>query len=119
MPPPFLLDENGLSSSQLWQAILEDLEQQDIAARANVDAWLRPAAIVGRNADGALVIGAPNETLRRRIDTRYSTAIASAASALLGAPVVVTVVVWSEWQASSGHGTNHIPNDDPAGYAAG
>ncbi|CAN5724541.1 hypothetical protein BH23CHL5_BH23CHL5_27700 [soil metagenome] len=119
MPPPFLFEENGLSSSQLWQAILEDLEQRDVAARANVDAWLRPAAIVGRNSDGALVIGAPNETLRRRIESRYATAIASAASALLGTPVVVTVVAWTEWLASSEFGPESIPNDDHAGYAAG
>ena len=58
----------------------------------DLEAWLRPAALIGRDGE-TLVIGAPNAVSRDRIATRLLPAVRDAIGATIGMPVGVAVVV--------------------------
>jgi hypothetical protein len=64
---------------------------------ANVDAWLRSTRLIGRGADGRLIVGAVHGLAQRRIVSRFATPLRAAASAILGAPVELEIVVQRDW----------------------
>ena len=88
----FTIDEVGLSNRQVWAAALSELARRGQVGRAELESWLRPAALIGRDGP-TLVIGAPNAVTRDRIAIRLLPAIRDALGATIGAPVGVSVVV--------------------------
>jgi hypothetical protein len=88
----FTIEEIGLTNRQVWAATLGELVRRGDVGRAELESWLRPAALIGR--DGAtLILGAPNAVTRDRIATRLLPAVRDALGATIGAPVGVSVVV--------------------------
>jgi hypothetical protein len=89
--PVFVIDEVGLSNRQVWAAALAEIARRGDVGRADLETWLRPAGLIGR--DGAiLLVGAPNAVARDRIAKRLLPALREALSAAIGAPVAVDVV---------------------------
>jgi hypothetical protein len=88
----FTIDEIGLSNRQVWAATLGELARRGDVGPAELEGWLRPAALIG--CDGpTLIIGAPNAVTRDRIATRLLPAVRAALGATIGAPVGVEVIV--------------------------
>jgi hypothetical protein len=88
----FVIPEIGLTNRQVWAATLGELARRGEVGRTELESWLRPAALIGR--DGAtLIIGAPNAVTRERIATRLLPAVRDALGAAIGAPVGVSVIV--------------------------
>jgi chromosomal replication initiation ATPase DnaA len=88
----FTIDEVGLSNRQVWAATLGELARRGDVGRAELDTWLRPAALVGRDGE-TLILGAPNAVSRDRIATRLLPAVREALGDMIGARVHVSVVV--------------------------
>ena len=99
-PPSFAIPEIGLTSRQVWAATLGELARRGEVGRTELESWLRPAALIGREGETPpaaggvhLVIGAPNAVSRERIATRLLPAVREALAATIGTPVEVSVVV--------------------------
>jgi hypothetical protein len=90
--PTFVIDEIGLTNRQVWAATLGELARRGDVGRAELESWLRPAALIGRDGP-TLIVGAPNAVTRDRIATRLLPAVREALGATIGAPVAVSVVV--------------------------
>ena len=88
----FVIQEIGLTNRQVWAATLGELARRGEIGRTELESWLRPAALIGREGT-TLVIGAPNTVSRERIATRLVPAVRQALSATIGSPVEVLVVV--------------------------
>jgi hypothetical protein len=88
-PPLFVIAEVGLSNRQVWAAALVELEA--LVGRGEVETWLRPAALVGRDGE-TLLLAAASRVGRERIATRLLPAVRAGLAAVLGAPVTVAVV---------------------------
>ncbi|CAN5779366.1 hypothetical protein BH20CHL4_BH20CHL4_11050 [soil metagenome] len=118
---PFPVPEIGLSSTQVWQAVLEDLQRAGKIGRANVEAWLWPSMLVGRDDCGMFIIGTPNSLARKRIADRFAPAIAASLSNLLGIACEVEVVIAQEWlrtRAVSGPNDSGETFDEPGSAAS-
>jgi hypothetical protein len=90
--PLFTIEEVGLSNRQVWAATLAELIRRGDASRADVETWLRPARLIGR--DGAtLLVGTPNAVARDRIVSRLLPALREALAVTVGLAVAVEVVV--------------------------
>jgi hypothetical protein len=88
----FVIPEIGLTNRQVWAATLGELARRGDVGRTELESWLRPAALIGR--DGAtLIIGTPNAVTRERIATRLLPAVRDALGVAIGAPVGVSVIV--------------------------
>jgi hypothetical protein len=104
-PPVFLVPECGVPSNQVWAAVIEEVVARGEVSRANVDAWLRPTALIGQGGDGAFVVGAPHELARKRIAARFLVPVRAAVAAVVGVRLSVEVVVAREWlRANNGGG---------------
>jgi hypothetical protein len=90
--PSFVIAEFGLTNRQVWAATLGDLARRGDVTRSDVETWLRPAALIGRDGQ-TLVIGAPNAVSRDRIATRLLPAVRDAIGITIGARVDIAVVV--------------------------
>ena len=90
--PSFVIKEVGLSNRQVWAATLGELARGNDVSRGDLETWLRPAALIGRDGE-TLVIGAPNAVSRDRIATRLLPAVRDAIGATIGTPVGVAVIV--------------------------
>jgi hypothetical protein len=105
-PPPaplFTIEEAGLSNRQVWAAALAELIRRGDVSRADVETWLRPAGLIGR--DGAiLLIGTPNAVARDRIVSRLLPALRQALAATIGLAVAVEVVVETRGEESWNQG---------------
>ena len=88
----FTIEEIGLSNRQVWAATLGELARRGDVGPAELEGWLRPAALIGREGP-TLIIGAPNAVTRERIATRLLPAVRDALGATIGVPVGVSVVV--------------------------
>ena len=88
----FTIEEIGLSNRQVWAATLGELVRRGEVGRAELESWLRPAALIGRDGP-TLIVGAPNAVTRDRIATRLLPAVRDALAATIGAPVGVAVEV--------------------------
>jgi hypothetical protein len=94
-PPTFVIEEIGLSNRQVWAAALDELARQGTVGRADLETWLRPAALIGRD-NATLIVGAPNAVARDRISKRLLPAVRDALAATIGATLAVVVVVDGE-----------------------
>jgi hypothetical protein len=95
-PANFLIAEVGLSSRQVWAAAMDELAQRGSVSRADLETWLRPASLIGRD-DEILLIGAPNAVARDRINTRLLSALREAIVATIGVDVEIAVVSGNDW----------------------
>lgn len=89
----------GPTNSQLWAMALRELETQMNGASLAV--WVRPAALIGTDPDGTLVIGARNHTQRERLDGIYRPLLVQALHTVLGRPVGVRIAIIGESGAGS------------------
>ncbi len=94
----FTVMECGLASTQVWSAMLTELALGGEIVRADLDGCIRGAELIGRNEDGALVIGASSAVTQRRA-SRYLPALRRAAETIVGVPVLVEVAVRGPWLA--------------------
>jgi hypothetical protein len=101
LPPSFTIEEIGLTNRQVWAATLGELAQRGDVSRAELESWLRPAALIGRDGP-ALVLGAPNAVTRDRIATRLLPAVRDALTATIGSPVGVSVKMMDDDSLRSG-----------------
>ena len=90
--PSFTINEIGLSNRQVWAATLGEIARRGDVTRSDVESWLRPATLVGREGE-TLLLGAPNAVSRDRIATRLLPAVRDALGATIGATVDLVVVV--------------------------
>ncbi len=95
-PVDFPIAEVGLSSRQVWAAVLDELAQRGSVSRADLETWLRPASLIGRDGE-MLLIGAPNAVARDRIATRLLPALREAITATVGVRVEIAVVSGADW----------------------
>ena len=95
-PVNFPIVEVGLSSRQVWAAVLDEVAQRGNVSRADLETWLRPASLIGREGE-TLLIGAPNAVARDRIATRLLPALREAITATLGVAVEIAVVSGNDW----------------------
>ena len=95
-PVNFLIAEVGLSSRQVWAAVLDEVARRGNVSRADLETWLRPASLIGRD-DDVLLIGAPNAVARDRITTRLLPALRDAVAATIGVDVEIAVVSGNDW----------------------
>jgi hypothetical protein len=95
LPPTFTVEEVGLSNRQVWAAVLAEIARRGDVSRADLETWLRPAALTGRDGE-TLVVGAPNAVARDRITTRLLPALRDAIATTIGVPLGVEVVVDGE-----------------------
>jgi hypothetical protein len=100
----FMIDECGLTSAQVWDALIDDVVRSGSVRPADASAWLRPASLIDRLADGTFVIGAPNSITAKRIHERFAAALADALADLIGGDVELRVVIANEWTAEMGGG---------------
>jgi hypothetical protein len=101
--PLFTIEEVGLSNRQVWAATLAELVQRGDVSRADVETWLRPSGLIGR--DGAtLLVGTPNAVARDRIVSRLLPALCEALAATIGLAVAIEVVVESRIEESRSRG---------------
>jgi hypothetical protein len=96
-PVNFAIAEVGLSSRQVWAAVLDEVAQRGSVSRADLETWLRPASLIGREGE-TLLIGAPNAVARDRITTRLLPALREAITATLGVRVEIAVVSGHDWE---------------------
>jgi hypothetical protein len=115
-PAVFVIDECGMTSRQVWSAVLGELQFSSASSsasasgssgsstslggamsRTDVDTWLRDSAIVGRGEDGALVIGVPHEIARRRAAGRYLGELRRAVAQATGVDLGVEVILLRDW----------------------
>ena len=92
LPPLFTIEEVGLSNRQVWSAVLTEIARQGDVSPGDLETWLRPAGLIGRDG-GALIVGAPNAVARERLATRLLPALLAAVTATLGVALEVRVVV--------------------------
>ena len=103
LAPLFTIEEVGLSNRQVWAATLAELARRGDVSRADLETWLRPAGLIGR--DGAtLLVGAPNAVARDRIASRLLPALREALAATIGVTVGIEVVVETRDEASKSRG---------------
>jgi hypothetical protein len=95
--PGFTVVECGLPNTQVWAAVLDELARDEAVGGANVEAWLRPTVLLGRAADGGLIVGTASEFARRRIASRLIGPLRSAAAAVLGVDLPIDLVVTGDW----------------------
>ena len=110
--PIFLVPECGLNSDQVWATVIAEVVARGDVSRANVDTWLRATALIGRGADGGLIVGASSAMAQRRIAGRFLPPLRAAATAVLGVRVSVEVVIAREWlraNPAEAAGPPHLP----------
>jgi hypothetical protein len=93
-PPPRVPE--GLTLPQLWAMALEVL--RDRLSPLQFDVLIRPAALIGIESDGTLVLGAPNQVLCRRLQQQAVKVVQAVLEELLGRPVTLATVVAQEWR---------------------
>jgi len=95
LPLPNFMLADGLTNQQIWRSALEVLAER--VSSATWQTWLRPAALIGTDEDGTLVLGAPSAFARQRLSGHLFEEVARTLAGLLGSPVTLRVVVTQEW----------------------
>jgi len=100
VPPVVAIDACGMTSRQVWSAVLADLEAGSAIGRTDVATWLRDAAVLGEREGTALVIGVPHDLARRRAAGRYLAAIRAAVHRVTGVSYAIEIVLFRDWAAA-------------------
>jgi hypothetical protein len=109
----FTIAEIGLTNSQVWAAALAELARGGAVSAIDLEAWLRPAALSGRDGE-TLLLGAPNRVARDRIAARLLPAVRAALAQVLGTSLPVAVVVMGHPE-----GADALPPRPTAGWESG
>lgn len=115
----FTIAETGLSSRQVWAATLAELARGGAVSTTDLEAWLRPAALAGRDGE-TLLLAAPSRVARDRIAARLLPEVRRALAQVLGTEAPVSVVVAGQPATRSeypGMGTRPQPNEWAHGLA--
>jgi hypothetical protein len=79
--------------------VLDELDETGSLPRSDIEAWLRPAQIIGR--DGRrLVLGVTSVLAQRRLMHRCLPVLRAAVTAVVGVPLELDVVVTAPWLAA-------------------
>ena len=92
-----MVDEVGLTNRQVWAMILAEAAREGQITVGDLETWLRPAALIGREGD-ILIVGAPNAVGRDRLASRLLVPLQAAIAAAIGVPRPVRIVVDGEWE---------------------
>ncbi|HEX7103843.1 MAG TPA: DnaA N-terminal domain-containing protein, partial [Nitrolancea sp.] len=110
LPLPNFMLAGGLTNQQIWSSALEVLAGR--VSAATWQTWLRPAALIGTDEDGTLVLGAPNAFARQRLSGHLLDEVARALAGLLERPVTLRVVVTQEWLRQRANDEPVEPDDE-------
>jgi hypothetical protein len=88
----FEVPECGLTSHQVWSAVIGEIERGGAMPRVDIDAWLRLSGIVALRGE-VLVVGVPNVLAERRAAGRYLSTLAAAVERVTGIRFPLAVVV--------------------------
>jgi hypothetical protein len=97
--PVFMVPECGMTSEQVWSAVLDDLRGEGVIPRGEVDTWLRDSALIGRGEGAVLIVGVPHALAERRA-LRFLPAIEQAAAHIVGFDCAIEVVRTQAWLAA-------------------
>jgi chromosomal replication initiator protein len=81
------------SAEKIWQAAAGELELQ--MTRATFNTWIRPTTVISWDREN-FVLGVPNGYIKDWLENRLYTPIQRTLSGILGQPVNVQFIVWSE-----------------------
>jgi len=96
--PVFMVPECGMTSEQIWSAVLDDLRGEGAIPRGEVDTWLRDSALIGRGEGAMLIVGVPHALAERRA-LRFLPAIEQAAAHIVGFDCAIEIVRTQTWLA--------------------
>lgn len=102
--PVFTVRECGMTSTQVWMMVIDDLRASGAIPRPEVDAWLRDSVLLGRDEDDALIVGVPHALAERRA-ARFRDAIETATMHIVGFDCAIRVVRTQTWLAAHEDGT--------------
>jgi hypothetical protein len=100
----FVIPGTGMTSAQVWQAVLDELTASGDIPAANLGAWIRPARLLAVPEPGVIVVGAPHAPAQRRIAKQFTRPIERALSRVLGRDARIDVVTASTWRGPLGAG---------------
>jgi hypothetical protein len=100
----FGIPGTGMTSGQVWQAVLDELTANGDIPAANLGAWVRPARLLAAPEPGMLVVGAPHAPAQRRIAKQFTRPIERALSRVLGRDARIEVVTANTWRGPLGAG---------------
>jgi hypothetical protein len=92
--PEFPVPGCGLTSQQVWSAVIGELERSGAMPRVDIEAWLRNAAIVAADEE-AIVLGMPHALAEKRAGGRYLSTLVAAVERVTGVRYAVRVVRWT------------------------
>lgn len=96
-PAPFIVAECGMPNAQVWAAVIDELASGGAVSRGDIETWIRPTQLIGRNAAGGFVVGAPHRLAQRRIAGRLLPELRDALARITGALLPLQIVVIDEW----------------------
>lgn len=102
LPAPRFSIADGLTNAQVWAAAQEELRGR--ISSANFETWIRPASLIGRDAQDRLVLGVPNRFAQQRVESKLQSDIQAVLTSIIGQPVEVTVVIARQWLREHGQG---------------
>lgn len=93
---PFLIEECGLPSLQMWDAVQEDLVAAGQVTAADRRQLLRPSRLIGRGPRGELIVSVATASAKRKLDGSFNRALREACAPFLGREVELIVRVGTE-----------------------
>ena len=81
---PFWIEEAGLSSNSLWNAVVEVLSQSGEIRPADIQDFLKPAVLLERSGQRTLRLGVTHDVAKQRIQRRWQGTLEAAVGELLG-----------------------------------
>jgi len=80
----FWIDEAGIGSGQLWEALVDVLEQRGLVRSAEVHDYLKPAHLLGRSGSRGFRLGVAHDLARQRIERKWRADLEDALAEVLG-----------------------------------
>jgi hypothetical protein len=103
--PVFSLPECGMTSTQVWMSVLDDLQGSGAIPKPEIVSWLRDSVLLGRDEhDDALIVGVPHALAERRA-ARFLSAIETAAMHIVGFDCAIRIVRTQAWLSAREEGT--------------
>jgi hypothetical protein len=98
--PVFRIEECGMSSTQVWTSVLEDLRGSGAVPGAEIDTWLRDSMLIGRDPESdAFIVGVPHALAERRA-ARFRSSLETATMHIVGFDCEIEIVRTQAWLAA-------------------
>ncbi|HYI15490.1 MAG TPA: hypothetical protein VEX37_08870 [Thermomicrobiales bacterium] len=98
-PQPLVVVESEAEiGRQVWQSLMSDLAR--VVSPSDLDR-LAGVIVLGQDASGAILLGAPSPLATRLIDRRYRAEVESSLAALLGHPAPIRILDSDDWHVDS------------------